>query len=177
MLEEQATLIRRPNERLREERERRGWSQAQVAKDRCLWIFLHQPLGTRKDPSQQNSAGDQVKALQVQLNAHGTQPRLPVTGIFAQKTEKALRQYLQQRHISNNGSANLAAWCVLVGGHQVADGENRERSSLRLTSFGDATEVGLRDRCVCFPRCLLSVGEGYRVCSGPSYFSSHDWSG
>ncbi len=67
-------------------------------------------------PSQQNSAGDQVKALQVQLNAHGTQPRLPVTGIFAQKTEKALRQYLQQRHVSNNGSANLAAWCVLVGG-------------------------------------------------------------
>ncbi len=71
-------------------------------------------------PSQQNTAGDQVKALQVQLNAHGTRPRLPVTGIFAQKTEKALQQYLQEQHVASNGSANLSVWCVLVGGQLLA---------------------------------------------------------
>lgn len=73
------------------------------------WEFLIMP----SDPE---SRGSQVSALQERLQALHLVPTLAVDGEFGPQTVEALRRFRQKKHLQVKDVADLDTWCLLVGG-------------------------------------------------------------
>lgn len=67
-------------------------------------------------PSDPNSRGSQVKALQERLQAFHLLPTTPADGDFGPQTTAAVRRFRQQQHLPVKDTADLDTWCLLAGG-------------------------------------------------------------
>jgi peptidoglycan hydrolase-like protein with peptidoglycan-binding domain len=68
-------------------------------------------------PSAVNAGGDQVFALQEQLNVRGVYPTVIPDGIFGPQTKNAVISFQKACQLSDTGQADLDTWCFLLGGH------------------------------------------------------------
>jgi peptidoglycan hydrolase-like protein with peptidoglycan-binding domain len=68
-------------------------------------------------PSDVNTKGDHVLALQEQLNVRGVYPTVIPDGVFGPQTKTAVISFQKACQLSDSGQADLATWCFLLGGH------------------------------------------------------------